>query len=158
MPAERLKQFLDENDVRYTTITHSPAYTAQEIAARAHIPGQELAKTVCVKVNGQLAMAVLPASYSVDFRLLKDITGADTLELAVEREFRDQFPECELGAMPPFGNLYGLDVYVAVKLTEDENIAFSAGSHSELIRMSYADYERLVKPKVVPMAFRMTGA
>ncbi len=158
MPAERLKEYLDENNVRYTTITHSPAYTAQEIAARAHIPGQELAKTVCVKVNGRLAMAVLPASYNVDFRLLKDITDADTLELAVEREFRDQFPECELGAMPPFGNLYGLDVYVAVKLTEDEMIAFSAGSHSELIRMEYADYARLVEPMVVPMAFRMSGA
>ncbi len=155
MPAERLRKYLDENDVRYSTITHSPAYTAQEIAARAHIPGQELAKTVCVKVNGRLAMAVLPASYSVDFQLLKDITGADTLELAVEREFRDQFPECELGAMPPFGNLYGLDVYVSVKLTEDETIAFSAGSHSELIRMKYSDYDRLVQPKVVPMAFRV---
>ncbi len=157
MPARRLKEFLDDNRIRYTTISHSPAYTAQEIAARAHIPGQELAKTVCVKVDGQLAMAVLPASYSVDFQLLKEVTGADRLELAVEQDFRDRFPECELGAMPPFGNLYGMDVYVAVKLTEDETIAFSAGSHSELIRMYYADYERLVKPKVVPMAFRVSG-
>ncbi len=157
MPARRVKEYLDENNVRYTTISHSPAYTAQEIAAKAHIPGQELAKTVCVKVDGRLAMAVLPASYSVDFQLLQEVTGAERLELATETDFRDRFPECELGAMPPFGNLYGMDVYVAVKLTEDKTIAFSAGSHSELIRMHYADYERLVNPKVVPMAFRAAG-
>ena len=154
MPARRVKEYLDENNIRYTTISHSPAYTAQEIAAKAHIPGQEMAKTVCVKVDGRLAMAVLPASYSVDFQLLQEVTGAERLELATETDFRDRFPECELGAMPPFGHLYGMDVYVAVKLTEDETIAFSAGSHSELIRMRYEDYERLVKPNVVPMAFR----
>lgn len=149
MPVRQLKEFLDSNGVKYVTISHSPAYTAQEIAASAHIPGKELAKTVIVKVDGKMAMAVLPASSQVDFQRLREATGAEQVELAREEEFKDLFPGCEVGAMPPFGNLYNLDVYVTASLTEDEEIAFNAGSHTELIRMAYRDFERLVKPKVV---------
>ena len=146
MPIRKLKAFLNENDIRYVTISHSTAYTAQEIAASAHIPGKELAKTVMIKVNGTMAMAVLPASYQVDFDLLKTATGAEAVELATEEEFQNLFPECELGAMPPFGNLYGMDVFMAASLAEDEEIAFNAGSHTELIRMAFPDYVRLVEP------------
>lgn len=152
MPLRRLKEFLDSNRVKYVSISHSTAYTAQEIAATAHIKGKELAKTVMVKIDGRLAMVVVPASSRVDFDLLQDITGAHQVELASEAEFRSLFPECEVGAMPPFGNLYDMDVYVAESLAEDEEIAFNAGSHTELIRLSFHDFERLVRPRIVQVA------
>jgi Ala-tRNA(Pro) deacylase len=149
MPAKKLKEFLDSNNVKYVSISHSAAYTAQEIAASAHIKGKELAKTVMVKIDGKMAMAVLPASYKVDMELLKEAAGASAVELAGEQEFKDMFPGCETGAMPPFGNLYDMDVFVSAMLAEDEEIAFNAGSHTELVRLAYKDYERLVQPKVV---------
>ncbi|GAB4241710.1 MAG: YbaK/EbsC family protein [Acidobacteriota bacterium] len=156
MPWSQVKQFLDENQVPYVTISHSPAYTAQGIAAAAHVKGKELAKVVMIKVDGRLAMAVLPAPYKVNFDKLREAIGCREVTLAAEEEFGHLFPDCELGAMPPFGNLYGLDVYVAKSLTEDEEIAFNAGTHSELIRMAYKDFERLVKPKV--LSFTTHGA
>jgi Ala-tRNA(Pro) deacylase len=152
MPVKKLKEFLDSNQVKYVSISHSAAYTAQEIAASAHVPGKELAKTVIVKIDGQLAMAVLPASYKVDLTHLKETLGAKAVELAGEREFRDMFPGCETGGMPPFGNLFDMDVYVSAKLAEDHEIAFNAGSHTELLKLAYKDFERLVKPKVVHFA------
>ncbi len=149
MPVKAFQKFLDAQHIKYVAINHSAAYTAQEIAASAHIPGKELAKTVIVKVNGEMAMAVLPACYRVDFDLLKEAAAVSKVELASEEEFRDKFSECELGAMPPFGNLYGMDVFVADVLTEDEEIAFNCGSHTELIKMSYKDFEATVKPKIM---------
>jgi len=149
MPMQKLKEFLDSHDIKYITISHSLAYTAQEIAASAHIAGKELAKTVMVKIDGKMAMAVLPASYKVSFDLLKRAAGASKVELANEQEFRDMFPESEVGAMPPFGNLYGTEVFVDESLSQDEEIAFNSGSHTELIKLAYRDFERLVKPKVV---------
>ena len=157
MPATKLKEFLDSQNVKYVNISHSAAYTAQEIAASAHIPGQELAKTVMVRLDGKLAMAVLPASYKVDLNALKQATRTNQVELAGEQEFRSQFPECELGAMPPFGNLYDLQVYVDQSLTKDDTIAFNAGSHTELIKLSYRDFESLVKPKVLKFAALHVG-
>ena len=148
MLARALQTFLDSHQVKYVTIRHSPAFTAQEIAASAHIPGKQLAKTVIVKLDGNLAMAVLPASDTVDVERLQAAAGARTVALANEQDFQDRFPECEVGAMPPFGNLYGLDVWVAARLAEDEEIAFNAGDHTELIRMAYRDFDRLVQPKV----------
>jgi Ala-tRNA(Pro) deacylase len=152
MPVQKLKDFLDQNQVKYVAIKHSPAFTAQETAASAHIPGQEVAKTVMVKIDGKMAMAVLPASFQIAFDLLKEAAGGAQVELATEAEFRDLFPGCELGAMPPFGNLYDMEVYVAERLAEDKEIAFAAGSHAELIRLSYKDFESLVKPRVVQLA------
>jgi Ala-tRNA(Pro) deacylase len=149
MPMQKLKEFLDSHNIKYITISHSLAYTAQEIAASAHIAGKELAKTVMVKIDGKMAMAVLPASYKVSFDLLKRAAGASKVELANEQEFRDMFPESEVGAMPPFGNLYGTEVFVDESLSQDEEIAFNSGSHTELIKLAYRDFERLVKPKVV---------
>lgn len=154
MAVEKLIEYLDRNRVKYSVIKHSRAFTAQEVASSAHIKGKELAKTVIVKVDGRLSMAVLPASYDVDLKSLKKVTGAKTIEIAGEGEFKDMFPGCEVGAMPPFGNLYGLDVYVAPSLTEDEHIAFNAGTHTELIQVSYSDFERLVKPIVLAFSTR----
>jgi Ala-tRNA(Pro) deacylase len=149
MPARKLKEFLDDKGVKYVLVSHAPACTAQEIAASAHIPGKELAKTVIVKIDGKMSMAVLPASYVIDFDRLKSAVGASDVKLASEDEFKDLFPECELGAMPPFGNLYKMTVYADRSLTDDEEIAFNAGSLKELYRMTYKDFEALVSPKVV---------
>ncbi len=153
MPVKKLKDFLDSNGVKYVTVNHSAAYTAQEIAASAHIPGRELAKTVMVELDGRLAMAVLPASMKVDFDRLQRVAGAQKAGLADEVQFSDLFPGCEVGAMPPFGNLYDMDVYVSQRLAEDEEIAFNAGSHTELIRLAYADFDRLVKPRVAKIGY-----
>ncbi len=148
MPARKLKEFLDEHNVKYVSITHSRAYTAQEVAASVHVRGKEFAKTVMVKLDGKMAMAVLPATRKVDLDALKQVAGAQKAELATEQEFQYLFPECETGAMPPFGNLYGMETYVDSSLAEDEQIAFNAGSHIEVVRMAYKDFERLVQPKV----------
>lgn len=149
MPLSKVRAFLDQHQIRYVVISHSKAFTAQGIAALAHISGKELAKTVILKLDGSLAMAVLPASYQVDLAAIKKASGVRVAELASEREFAQHFADCETGAMPPFGNLYGIPVYVDETLTEDEEIAFNAGSHYELIRMSYRDFEKVVNPLVM---------
>ena len=149
MPATKLKEFLDDNNVKYVTIGHSLAYAAHEIAASAHVPAKELAKTVIVTVDGKMMMAVLPATHKIDLPQLQSALGAGSVELAGEEEFKDVFPGCALGAMPPFGNLYGLEVLVAQRLTEDKEIAFNAGTHTELMKLAYSDFERLVKPRVL---------
>jgi Ala-tRNA(Pro) deacylase len=153
MPANKLKEFLDSEKVKYVSLSHSPAYTAQEVAASAHVRGKDMAKTVMVTLNGTMAMAVLPASRKVGFDLLQAAAGTENVQLAGERAFSDMFPGCEVGAMPPFGNLYGMEVYVSKLLADDDEIVFNAGSHTELIRMAYEDFVRLVKPKVVRLAF-----
>ncbi|MDP2339019.1 MAG: YbaK/EbsC family protein [Bacteroidota bacterium] len=154
MPVKKLKTYLDETNVKYLTISHSSAFTSQDIAASAHVSGKEFAKTVMIKIDGEMAMAVLPASYHIDFDSLREIFGTKNVTLASETEFKDRFPDCELGAMPPFGNLYGMAVYVAESLTKNSEIAFNAGSHTELIRLSYMDYERLVKPRVFKFSWK----
>jgi len=154
MPVKKLKEFLDGNKVKYVTLKHSPAYTAQEVASYAHIKGKELAKTVIIKIDGKMAMAVLPASYRIDLDALKEAAKAKKVEIASEKEFKDLFPECETGAMPPFGNLYEMDVYVSSSLAEDESIAFSAGTHTELIQLPYEDFKKLTKPKVVQFSVK----
>lgn len=148
MPVSKLTNLLNEEHIDYVTIPHSTAFTAQEAAASAHIPGIEFAKTVIVKIDGNLAMVVLPASYRINLGLLKQETDAEQVELASEEDFKDVFPECETGAMPPFGNLYGLDVYVEESLLDDSEIALNAGSHNELVQISYADFERIVHPNI----------
>ena len=152
MPSRKVKKFLDDQAVKYVKITHSPAYTAQEIAESAHIHGKELAKTIIVLIDGKMAMAVLPATHSIDFDYFRKAIGAEIIKLASEVQFKDAFPDCEVGAMPPLGNLYGMDVYVDDHLTKDKEIAFNAGTHFELFRMSYEDFARLVNPKVMKLA------
>ena len=148
MLGTKLKEFLDNHKIRYATISHPPAYTAGEIAEEAHISGKELAKTVMIKVDGKLAMAVLPANQVIDFDLLKQATGGRKVELAKEQEFKSQFPDCEVGAMPPFGNLYDMDVYVEEALSWDDEIGFNAGTHTEIVKLAYKDFENLVHPKI----------
>lgn len=152
MSLSRLQEFLDSHNIKYVTISHSVAYTAQGIAALTHIPGKELAKTVVVKIDGALAMAVVPASCHVDLAALKTAVGAKTVDLATEDEFRDKFPDCETGAMPPFGNLYGMNVVADESLSKDKEIAFNAGTHRELVRMTWEDLEKLVKPGIMKLA------
>ena len=149
MPVRKLKEFLDREKIKYVSIIHSTAYTAQEVAASAHITGRELAKTIIVELDGQMAMAVLPANRKIVLQDLREVTGSDQVKFASEEEFKKQFPDCETGAMPPFGNLYGMDVYAAEALTENDQIAFNAGSHTEVIKLAYKDFERLVQPRVV---------
>lgn len=151
MPLTKLKRFLDEHHVKYTMVRHSRTYTATKTAASAHIPGKELAKTVMVKLDNKLTMIVVPASMKVHLGRLKRATGAEEVMLAGEDEFEAAFQDCEIGAMPPFGNLYGMDVFVDSDLSEDEEIAFNAGSHTELIRVAYKDFEKLVRPNVVSL-------
>jgi len=158
MHIQKLRQFLDENLVKYIVITHSKAYTSQGIAASAHISGNELAKTVMLeKVDGELCMVVLPASKQVNLAAFTKLTNSGSVYLASKRDFKDRFPDCEVGAMPPFGNLYGLRVYADTSLVCDKEIAFNAGSHLELIQLAYSDFERLVKPTIVDLAIRSTS-
>lgn len=151
MPTKMLKNFLDNNQVKYISIDHSPSYTAQEIAAVAHVSGKQLAKTVIVKAGDKLMMVVLPATAHVNFADLRDFLGVKEVDLAREADFKSKFPECEVGAMPPFGNLYDIPVLVSSELVDQERIAFNAGTHSELMWLSYQDFERLVKPKIITM-------
>lgn len=148
MTLKRLTDFLDLNGVKYKNISHAPAYTAREIAQAAHVPGKDLAKTVMVKIDGRMAMAVMPSSRKLEPALLKQAAGAKCVVLATEAEFEPRFPGCEIGAMPPFGNLYGMEVFVEEALAADEEIAFNAGSHTELVKTAYKDFERLVHPKI----------
>lgn len=152
MPVQKLKEYLDQQNVPYHVVPHSHSYTAQETAASVHIPGRRLAKTVIVKLDGVPAMAVLPADHKLDIGLLKDASGARKAVLATEDEFSNLFPNCELGAMPPFGNLYGMDVYIEDSMRDNETIAFNAGTHTEVIEIAYSDFERLVQPKVFETA------
>jgi Ala-tRNA(Pro) deacylase len=152
MSLTRLKEFLDRNNVKYVTISHSVAYTAQGIAALTHTPGQELAKTVMIRIDGKLAMAIVPASAHVGLTLLKGAVGAKTVDLAAETDFKNSFPDCETGAMPPFGNLYDIPVFADESLSRDPEIAFNAGTHRELMRLPWTDFERLVRPRMVRIA------
>jgi len=147
MPIRKMKELLDDNGVKYVTFQHSPAYTAQEVAQSAHISGKNIAKTVMLKIDDKMAMAVVPASHQVNLDSLMGIANANKVELATEQEFKGMFPDCEAGAMPPFGNLYGMDVFVSEALAADEAIVFNAGTHTELVGLAYRDFERLVKPK-----------
>jgi Ala-tRNA(Pro) deacylase len=149
MPVKKLKEYLDANHVKYVSIIHSKAYTAQEVAASAHVSGKIMAKTVIVELDGKQAMAVLPANRKIVLQDLREISGSEQVKFASEEQFQQRFPDCETSAMPPFGWLYGMDVYVADSLAKNDEIAFNAGSHIEVIKLAYADFERLAQPKVV---------
>jgi Ala-tRNA(Pro) deacylase len=151
MQLSKLREFLDSRHIKYLVISHSLAYTAQGIAALTHVSGKKLAKTVIVKIDGILAMAVVPAPAHVDLDRLRALTGARAVELASEREFKDAFPDCETGAMPPFGNLYDMSVYADASLAEYQEITFNAGTHRELVCMNWDDMVRLVNPMVADL-------
>jgi Ala-tRNA(Pro) deacylase len=149
MPARTLKKFLDENGAKYVSIEHSPAFTAPEIAASADVSGNNFAKTVIVKMDGDLAMVVLPANRKIVISELREMMLSEKVELATESEFQARFPDCEVGAMPPFGNLYGLPVYLAQSFSDEEEIAFNAGTHREVIKMPFEEYANLVNPTIM---------
>lgn len=152
MPVTKLKELLDREGIRYVAIRHSPAYTADAIAACAHIPTDQMAKTVMLHIDGRLAMAVLPATEDLDLETIRDYLEARRVTLAPEREFQVWFPDCEIGAMPPFGNLYGLDLYAIESITEHDRIAFNAGTHRECIEMDLDDYLRVARPVVLHLS------
>jgi len=155
MLSPRLYHFLDERHGDYTALTHPRTVTAQETANAAHLGGQRFAKTVMLKLDGELAMMVMPASYRLDITRLSRAMGGRMVELAEEAEFRDAFPDCEVGAMPPFGNLYGMPVFVDARLAEQDEVAFNAGTHTDAVRMSYAEFERLAQPQKLWLAHVM---
>ncbi|HUP20787.1 MAG TPA: YbaK/EbsC family protein [Gemmatimonadota bacterium] len=144
--ANRVRELLDENGVEYEHIPHDPAYTAQEVAQQVHRPGREVAKVVILTDGDTNVMAVLPATRKIDLERIRHAAGSAELRLAEESEFEALFPNVETGAMAPFGNLYGITVFVDQSLREDEEITFNAGTHVDAIRMSYSDFERLVQP------------
>jgi len=155
MLAPRLHNFLDERHAPYATLAHDRAITAEATAHAARIGPGQFAKTVMLKVDGKLAMMVMPAAYRVDLTRLSRALGGPEVELAEEAEFRDAFPDCELGAMPPFGHLYDMPVYVDSRLAHEPEIAFNAGSHTDALRMSYAEFERLAQPELLWLAHVM---
>ena len=153
MAAQMLKEYLDGLKIPYEVTSHPRAYTSQGVAAAAHVSGRDFAKCVILKTDkGRLVMAVIPGPRHVNLAALKELLDASDVELAREEEFQGRFPGCELGAEPPFGNLYDLPVYVDEALRKDPEIVFNAGTHTETIRMKYADFERLVHPVVAPLS------
>jgi Ala-tRNA(Pro) deacylase len=151
---DRLENYLRENQVRFAEHHHPRAVSAQEVAASEHVPGRMLAKTVMVLADREMVMLALPAPYQVDLEKAAAALGVDEVRLAEEEEFEDSFPDCEVGAMPPFGNLYGVPVYVEKTLAEDETIVFRSGTHTETMSVTYTDFERLVEPIVAQFALR----
>jgi Ala-tRNA(Pro) deacylase len=149
MSLPALEQYLSEFRATYSTLTHAAAIRASDVAASAGIPCREMAKPVLVRIDGALAMAVVPAHERVDLARLRTAADARKVVLATEDEFGARFPECEPGAMPPFGNLYGLALYVDRRLAQDHAICFNAGNHTDLIRMRFVDFERLAQPRIV---------
>lgn len=143
-----ITEFLDSHRIAYQHCTHSPAYTAQGLAHVQHVSGKELAKVVMVIANGHMLMTVLPGSNRIEIEQLSKILQTEDLRLATEEEFKDIFPDCELGAMPPFGNLYNLEVWVDSALQSHPTITFNAGTHVETIQMNFADFQRLVEPRI----------
>ncbi|MBI3977485.1 MAG: YbaK/EbsC family protein [Chloroflexi bacterium] len=149
---EKLESFLRENRTPFELQHHPRAYTAQDVASSEHLPGKLMVKVVMVFADGRATMLALPASYRVDLAKAASALGAREVRLAHEEEFVALFPDCEVGAMPPFGNLYGLPVYVDKALVEDASIVFQAGTHTDTIRLKYADFERLARPTVADFA------
>lgn len=143
----KLREVLDEANISYEVYHHALAYTAQEVATAQHLSGKEMAKVVMLKVDGDLVMGVIAASQKINLNTVKASLGAKEARLASEEEFSSRFPECEIGAMPPFGNLFGLAVFVDRALEKDEYIYFNAGNHVQTVRLKYQDFARLVKPQ-----------
>jgi Ala-tRNA(Pro) deacylase len=146
---KKLRELFDEAKVSYEVYNHPLAYTAQEIAERQHFSGDQMAKVVMLDVDGNLVMGVVTGSQKVNLNTVRASLGAHEVRLAREDEFISKFPDCEIGAMPPFGNLFGIPVYVDPAVEKDESIYFNAGNHVQTVRLRYKDFEKLVKPRVI---------
>ncbi|HEX6331299.1 MAG TPA: YbaK/EbsC family protein [Actinomycetota bacterium] len=151
---ERLEGYLRENGVSFEVQKHPVAYTAQKVAASEHVPGRMFAKVVMVEADRELVMLVVPASAAIDTARVENVLGGRPVRLAAEREFAPRFPDCEAGAMPPFGNLYDVPVVVERALGENDHIVFQAGTHDTTMSVAYEDFERLVRPSVGEIAAR----
>lgn len=151
---QRLQELLKENSVPFEVHHHPLTYTAQAVAEAEHVPGKMVMKVVMVMADGRLTMLALPAPYHLDSAKTAAAIGAGEVRLAREDEFESAFPDCDVGAMPPFGHLYGLDLWVDKALTADEFVVFQAGTHTDTIRMKYSDFARIARPKVADLAFR----
>jgi Ala-tRNA(Pro) deacylase len=149
--SERLRSFLNSHQAEFTLSTHSNAFTAREVAAAEHLPAREVAKTVVIFGDGGYHMVVIPASKLVDFHEVRPVLGLAQCRLATEDELGKLFPDCELGAMPPFGPLYGLPVFLDSSLAGQESIAFNAGTHREVIHMPTSEFRHLVSPQIVSL-------
>jgi Ala-tRNA(Pro) deacylase len=149
MKGEKLLEYLVQNNIRFEIIHHPLAFSSTKTAQAAHVHGRELAKPVIVKINGKLVMVVMTANQKVNISLLKALYQTDDVALASETDFIRRFGDCEMGAMPPFGNLYGMDELISDELTKDDSIVFNAGTHTELIKMKFRDFENLVHPRIV---------
>ncbi|NOQ80468.1 MAG: deacylase [Gammaproteobacteria bacterium] len=158
MTCKKLKHFLDEQDAKYVSINHSRAYTAQEIAESAHVSGNDFAKVVMLKADEEMVMAVLPATDKVELKLLRQVLGVRNVIFADENDFQDHFPGCEVGAMPPFGNLYGIRVILAQTLCSSTSISFNSGVHTEVIQMDYDNYIKMVNPEIMDFTSHITLA
>jgi len=152
MVCDKLKKALEAAGAKYEVIPHGEAFTALEVAERTHVKGNMVVKVVMVKSDKGFVMAALPADRRVDIAALREALGLKMAALASEAEFRRLFPDCEPGAMPPFGSLYGIPVYVDSSLALDDEIVFQAGNHYEVVKMSYADYERVAAPTVLSLS------
>lgn len=144
----KVKQYLDENGVDYQIAEHPLAYTAAEVAESQHIPGKQMIKAVIVKSGKAHVMCVLPAIHMIDFEKLQSVLKKDDIELAEENELTRLFPDYEVGAEPPFGHLYGLDVYADRVLENEEEVVFNAGTHTDVVKMKFSDYKNLAKPVI----------
>jgi len=151
----QIKQYLEQQKVDYQLLSHRPTFTAQQMAAEEHVPGQNVAKPVIVRADGKYLMCVIPACYKVDLDELKQQLKAKELQLASEEELAKLFPECELGAEPPFGNIYGIKTIIDKSLTQDKYLVFQAGSHEQALRVIYQDYEKLVQPQVLKFSYHL---
>ena len=151
MVCKRVTSYLETHDVRFEVLPHRIDYTAQETAADTHTPGRDFAKTILLDMPGGHAMAVVPAVYKVDLEKIRQGIGTGQVKLSDEETMSEVCPDCEVGAEPPFGNLYDLPVYVDPMLTQDEYITFNGGTHEEAIRMRYGDWERIVHPTIMDM-------
>lgn len=150
----RLIEFLDQSKVRYEILHHPEAFTSHELAAIEHVKGKDRAKVVMIKAGAEIVMAVLPTDRRIDLQKIGEITGRPTTK-AAEAEFKPLFPDCAIGTMPPFGHLYGVATYLDRSVAEADKLVFEAGTHSDAIKMKYADYERLAKPTIVDFAVKL---
>jgi len=157
MPVHTLKDHLEKNNVTYRSLIHPPGFTAQSLAHHCEVPGDQVAKTVIIELDGRMAMLVMPASFRIRWDRMIDVLGTDFVELADEEDFRDRFPDCEVGAMPPFGNLFNMPVYCSETLTQQPEITFAAGSHTEAMQIAVSDYLHLVQPVEISQGFIRPG-
>jgi Ala-tRNA(Pro) deacylase len=145
---QRIRDYLDSQDVPFEPLHHSQAFTGQEVAHSLHLSGKRLAKTLVLKADGKLLMAVIPACHRLNLQDLRGVVEISHLEMLPESELAKLFPDCELGAVPPFGSLYGLEVWVDRAVSDGEEVVFCAGTHEDCLRMKYSDFAKLVKPRL----------